>query len=64
MMSPNTYLSNPWNEGAKAGAQPSGAPSKSQLQRASGRHTFTYRIEGLPSGCLLYQLELNSSAEP
>jgi hypothetical protein len=60
MTNPSTYFSGVRNE-AVAEAQTLNTPSKDQSRLPHGRHSFTYTIERLKSGCLLYRLELAGS---
>jgi len=56
MTNPDTYFSEVWNEqktNYASASRPKGSPGQT-----FGRDRFTYTVEQLPSGCLLYQLAL------
>ncbi len=56
MMNPTLYLRDVWSaeETTEGNARTSGGKREPRLPRRRGR--FTYTVERLQSGCLLYQL--------
>ena len=58
MMNPNVYFRDLWTEAETTAAKARSSGGKSETRLQHGRHRFTYTIERLQSGCLVYQLTL------
>src|SRR5271169_3187141 len=58
MTNPDTYFREVWNEQKTNYARGRASRPKGSPGETFGRDRFTYTVEQLPSGCLLYQLAL------
>ena len=58
MTNPDTYFREVWNEQKTNYASRHASRPKRLPGQTFGRDRFTYTVEQLPGGCLLYQLAL------